>query len=225
MSGLVCLELLKIAGERCRQRGLKNIGLSAKAEKERILELFRNSFANLALPMLAASQPVEAESFSVSVKKQSTKQHFAAGLISKLKNLGKKFDREQTSNSQIDEAFEVATFTAWDTIKIPGTIENLRISDIADFLSEKFLANVQSVSWGDVPIFADYFDDTEKRYSEPLDILLKRSLIDDSNELQSDDGFLDDRASDVGSGKVVAERMWKLCRQRGFVDLEVNTSI
>jgi hypothetical protein len=172
--------------------------------------------------MLAASQPVEAESFSVSVKKQSTKKRFAAELISKLKNFRKKFDHEQTSSSQIDDEFEIATFTAWDTIKIPGTIENLRISDIADFLGEKFLANLQSVSWGDVSIFADYFDDVEKRWSEPLDSLLKRSFIDDSNELQGDDGFLDDRVSDDGSQKVVAERMWKLCQQRGFVDLEVS---
>jgi ubiquitin-activating enzyme E1 len=57
VSGLVSLELLKIASERLLPVGTRDGG------RERVLSRFRNSFVNLARPLLAFAQPVEAEAF------------------------------------------------------------------------------------------------------------------------------------------------------------------
>lgn len=88
VAGLVSLELVKVASERVNFRrkvrkrvrdeeqeqedepsgfsDLNRLYSSSKtreAEKERLLERFRNTFANLARPLLAFAQPVEAEGY------------------------------------------------------------------------------------------------------------------------------------------------------------------
>ena len=68
VAGLVSLEIVKIATERIlkRREDTKNDSLDGKnylLDTPRILKKFRNSFVNLARPLLAFAQPVEAESF------------------------------------------------------------------------------------------------------------------------------------------------------------------
>jgi hypothetical protein len=67
VAGLAALEVIKIATENIlRRRRKKNENPPSDAsESARILKKFRNSFVNLARPLLAFAQAVEAESFSV----------------------------------------------------------------------------------------------------------------------------------------------------------------
>ena len=74
VSGLVCLEVLKIAGERKKLNELIDVNGSIieslnNVEHERLLNRFKNSFANLALPMLASTQPVPAETYELPLRK------------------------------------------------------------------------------------------------------------------------------------------------------------
>lgn len=69
VAGLSALEIVKIATENIIRRRNADPGPSPEtfsgSESTRILKKFRNSFVNLARPLLAFAQPVEAESFSV----------------------------------------------------------------------------------------------------------------------------------------------------------------
>ena len=69
VAGLVTLELVKIATERVMRRreqaDTSSTGGDTTIEADRLLSKFRNSFVNLARPLLAFAQPVEAESFTV----------------------------------------------------------------------------------------------------------------------------------------------------------------
>ena len=69
VAGLSALELVKIATENILRRRAADLGSPSEtfsgSENTRILKKFRNSFVNLARPLLAFAQPVEAESFSV----------------------------------------------------------------------------------------------------------------------------------------------------------------
>ena len=69
VAGLVTLELVKIATERVMRRreqaDTSITGGDTTIEADRLLTKFRNSFVNLARPLLAFAQPVEAESFTV----------------------------------------------------------------------------------------------------------------------------------------------------------------
>jgi len=172
--------------------------------------------------MLAASQPVEAESFKVLVQKESPKQPIIARLFTKLRNVKKRMESRSAKISEDKNESEAAMFTIWDTIKMQGTVGTISVSDIAEHLETRFLAELHSISWGDVALFADYFDDLDRRLSEPLDALIKRSALEDVDEELTGDGFTDDRVSQSDSGKVVADRMWALAQQRGFIDLEVS---
>ena len=172
--------------------------------------------------MLAASQPVEAESFTVSVRKENLKQPLVSGLLSTLRNIKKRIETRNAKSSEVKNEFEKVTFTIWDTIKMQGTVGTITVSDIAELLESRFSASLQSISWGDVALFADYFDDLDQRLSEPLESLIKRSVLADIDDELSGDGFTDDRASQSDSGKATAERAWALAQQRGFIDLEVS---
>jgi hypothetical protein len=70
VAGLSALEVVKIATENILRRRIADPGPSSESfsgsENTRILKKFRNSFVNLARPLLAFAQPVEAETFSVS---------------------------------------------------------------------------------------------------------------------------------------------------------------
>lgn len=75
VAGLVSLELLKVASERVIQRNRHRQQnqqsaqkIMASEEKNRLLSRYRNSFVNMARPLLAFAQPVEAETFGVSKK-------------------------------------------------------------------------------------------------------------------------------------------------------------
>jgi ubiquitin-activating enzyme E1 len=70
VAGLSALEIVKIATENILRRRIADPGPSSESfsgsENTRIVKKFRNSFVNLARPLLAFAQPVEAETFSVS---------------------------------------------------------------------------------------------------------------------------------------------------------------
>lgn len=63
VAGLASLEIIKIATENILKRREKSV--ITESENARILKKFRNSFVNVARPLLAFAQPVEAETFSV----------------------------------------------------------------------------------------------------------------------------------------------------------------
>ena len=63
VAGLASLEIIKIATENILKRREKSV--ISESENTRILKKFRNSFVNVARPLLAFAQPVEAETFSV----------------------------------------------------------------------------------------------------------------------------------------------------------------
>jgi hypothetical protein len=69
VAGLSALEIVKIATENILRRRNADPRPSSESpsgsENTRILKKFRNSFVNLARPLLAFAQPVEAETFSV----------------------------------------------------------------------------------------------------------------------------------------------------------------
>lgn len=80
VSGLVCLELVKIASERVRSRRLKqtNSGTDRpdEQERDRLVGLFRNSFVNVARPMLAFAQPVLAETYTIAADADPSTEKF-----------------------------------------------------------------------------------------------------------------------------------------------------
>ena len=63
VAGLASLEIIKIATENIITRREKSV--VSESENTRIMKKFRNSFVNVARPLLAFVQPVEAETFSV----------------------------------------------------------------------------------------------------------------------------------------------------------------
>jgi hypothetical protein len=63
VAGLASLEIIKIATENILRRREKSV--VSESENTRIMKKFRNSFVNVARPLLAFAQPVEAETFSV----------------------------------------------------------------------------------------------------------------------------------------------------------------
>ena len=63
VAGLASLEIIKIATENILKRREKTV--VSESENTRIMKKFRNSFVNVARPLLAFAQPVEAETFSV----------------------------------------------------------------------------------------------------------------------------------------------------------------
>lgn len=63
VAGLASLEIIKIATENILKRREKSV--VSESENTRIMKKFRNSFVNVARPLLAFAQPVEAETFSV----------------------------------------------------------------------------------------------------------------------------------------------------------------
>ena len=75
--------MLKIAGERKNFFEVAGIGdLNANTlnekERDRLLGRFKNSFANLALPMLASTQPVPTETFELPFQTEGAKHHITS---------------------------------------------------------------------------------------------------------------------------------------------------
>jgi molybdopterin/thiamine biosynthesis adenylyltransferase len=141
-----------------------------RKHKDRILARFRNSFINVAQPMLSFVEPVPANSFNV-----------------------------------LEESF-----TAWDVLDyaIPSDKDwqSITLQELLDFLSERFGADLrmQSLSADDLLLYADFME-TEAEAMEKMTILeLLEQAIDNEDEAQS----FCDRLQD-----------------RGFMDLEVVAAV
>lgn len=205
VSGLACLELLKIASERVRRRKLaaqtsesNSVGRgssvkdkesilswsqsilqylsrlfqhkhpvgsntntnengiftissdSSVEEKERILKKFRNSFVNVARPLLAFSQPVAAETYQCGER----------------------------------------NFSMWDTLSMPDPAESLSILTLEGELLERYGVRLQSVTFGDILLYAAFLPDAEYLSSLSLAQLIARTKSRVDN---SDSGFTDTR--------------------------------
>ena len=179
VAGLVTLELVKIAVEKVRQRRLvkqsirraqttvstnqqqtppktgsktgskpgqksiekvdKNdlpdaLAEAEEARRSRLLQTFRNSFVNLARPLLAFAQPVEAESFIVQGER----------------------------------------FNLWTSLDAPETVYTLTMGKLEAYLRQRFQVQLQSVSVGDVLLYADFLPDAEETVDLPLPALIRR---------------------------------------------------
>jgi hypothetical protein len=180
--------------------------------------------------MLAASQPVSAEIFTAATTAQDTtpRQGIFARLSKAVKTVGKgsvPVDAGATASATASKNTSIRSFTMWDVLEIPGSVDTLSVEKVAEHLRKFFGVDLESVSWGDLPLFAGYMESVEERFTSPLGALLERAMTSDDDELDSE-GFTDDRSTDGGSQDTASDRetlarMYKSAKQRGFVDLEV----
>ena len=201
----VCLELLKIAGERTLvTKDEKHFNTK---EKSRLIGRFRNSFVNLALPMLASTQPVSAEEFSLPL--WINDEH-----------------EEHLSTSAI--------FTAWDFIEVPGSLNTFRLKDLKNIMKKKYGVIVDSASWCEETIWADYMPDCDAVELYTLGELLQdivgneeiaeEAMSNEDDEEDDDDKFIDDR-EESGFEREVLLSTWEAAQHRGFVDIDVTGSL
>ena len=182
VAGLVTLELVKIAVEKVRQRriqrqlmkmkqktssknqqnlspqksktgskngsktGQQNVNKmddndvstvlveAEESRRSRLLQTFRNSFVNLARPLLAFAQPVEAESFDVQGER----------------------------------------FNLWTSLHTPENAYTLTVGRLETYLQDRFQVQLQSVSIGDMLLYADFLPDAEETINLSLPMLVRR---------------------------------------------------
>ena len=174
VAGLVTLELVKIAVEKVHQRriqrqlmkmkqktlsknqpnsstqksksGPKNVNKiddndistvlveAEESRRSRLLQTFRNSFVNLARPLLAFAQPVEAESFDVQGER----------------------------------------FNLWTSLDTPDNAYTLTVGRLETYLQQRFQVQLQSVSIGDMLLYADFLPDAEETINLSLPMLVRR---------------------------------------------------
>lgn len=108
------------------------------------------------------------------------------------------------------EAFSVGddTFTAWDTLEAPVDIRSLTVSALSEFLHESFGVYLQSVSLGDMLLYADFTDANGDKLGLPLADLVAMGGADLEEEME------DDRA--------VARSFLPQVPDHGFVDLDLT---
>ena len=70
----------------------------------------------------------------------------------------------------------VASFTAWDVITPPGSFNSTTITQLDSYLKDKYRCQLQSASWNDNTIYADYLTDSDKRRSLSVGDLIRRIL-------------------------------------------------
>lgn len=145
---------------------------------ERILARFSNAFVNVARPMLAFAQPLE----PTATKLPSPAR--AAGAAA----------------SEAAAAAAAASFTLWDTLLVPQceTADALTVQALDDYLVEQYGVVVQSLSLGDMLLFADFLPDSEDTAAEPLLSLIRRALE------AGDDSDDDDRSAAVSAAAAAA---------------------
>lgn len=168
---------------------------------------FRNSFVNLALPMLASTQPVPAEEFSLPLWINDE-------------------DEERLSTSAI--------FTAWDFIEVPGSLNCFRLKDLKNIMKMKYGVIVDSASWCEETIWADYMPDSDAVELYTLGELLQdivrseeiaeEAMSNGDDEDDDDDTFIDDREEN-GSEREVLLSTWEAAQHRGFVDIDITGSL
>ena len=167
VSGLVALELLKIASERVllRQRQLRRRQMQLQGSNkvpadadaadsdsspQQYLPRFRNSFVNVARPLLAFAQPVEAETFGASKRRPRG-------------------------------------FTLWDCLELSGasgreaSADAVSVADVAAYVQAEWGAELQSISLGDVLLYATFLPGAESRTALSLRDLLVRVKSEDAN--------------------------------------------
>ena len=210
--------MLKIAGERKNFFEVAGIGdLNANAlnekERDRLLGRFKNSFANLALPMLASTQPVPAETFELPLQMKK----------------GSKGEK----NADNDENYRsFASFTMWDVIKAPSTVNKCTLAMICAYINSRYNVNVDSLTWGDYPLYADYMIDGDDRYKLTVAEAIEAAMDDCDDEDddgfdEDEDGFIDDRRDkdDKNSnGREKLEYHLKMANHWGYLDLDATTS-
>eukprot|EP01032_Pedospumella_encystans_P012227 gene12227-14159_t len=142
--------------------------------KERILNRFRNGFVNLARPMLAFAEPVEAE-----------------------------MDNQ---------------FTQWDSIEADGSVRSLDVNR----LSEQLGYQIDTISWGDTLLYADFLPDQKKLRKmsiRNLMLLALRSVQNEENEAIEEG---DSHAGSKGTAKSAEKRLKKLLQNEEFILLDVS---
>lgn len=217
VAGLVCLEVLKIAAERVRAKRMnklhnkpslekldsrhqgvvatvmdaakKWVRVDAKeaflapsgAERERLLLRFRNSFLNLARPLFAFSQPVEVEFFSAGGSEFSMWSTIDVRLIALQCHVSRLIIPMHPPYPQINR-----------------NADKLTIAEIESFLARRFNVQLQSVSLGDILLYADFMPDScgDKKISA-----LIRSIVE-NDATESDEGVDDGRRPHTDSERV-----------------------
>jgi ubiquitin-activating enzyme E1 len=159
VAGLVCLELVKAIRI-----------LETDLSPNRAIELLRNSFVNLALPIMSFAQPVPPETFHL-----------------------------ETPGAR-------QTFTVWDSLPAPDSVDILTVASLADHLQEKFGVWLESVSLADHLLYADFMGDE----AQHVQLTVKELVGLTATTTMPDE---DDRAGEVAPLRLP---------ERGFVDLEVS---
>lgn len=77
----------------------------------------------------------------------------------------------------------IASFTVWDVITPPGSIDSITVAKLQAYLRSTYRCRVQSVSWNDNMIFADYLADSDSRLDMSIGDLVRKSLSDSGGKL------------------------------------------
>lgn len=217
--GLVCLELLKVAGE---QKALKRINLVDgldEEEKERLSDRFRNSFTNLALPMVAFTQPVPAEVFSLPLiqKEEQNRNHMFRG------------QKKTATEEELPPS--IKSYTMWDVIEAPLTVHTETVLNLQDYFARKHQVVLESLTWNDLTLYADYLSPTQKDLETSIGGLINGILTNDNDgdfvdedEDGKDDEFYDDRDNSDAQLKALKDN-FDIAKQGGFIDLEASGKI
>eukprot|EP01041_Mallomonas_annulata_P003343 gene3343-6615_t len=210
VSGLVCLELVKLAGERLRlrrQRTAANPNNNtpdtssssslSEGEKDRLLARFRNAFVNVARPMLAFAQPVAAETYSLHSDSDSGS------------------DGERTTTTSVKRQF-----TLWDVIEVPLSANKPAIKSLERFLKTHYGAYLQSVSCRDNLVFADFLPGADHRRTLDIRALLVEPMegMDVGHELSS----TRDNAAAAATASNESDEEEDIWGSSAFVDLDVS---
>ena len=119
----------------------------------------------------------------------------------------------------------------WDIIEAPSTINKCTLAMICTYISTKYDVTVDSLSWGDFPLYAEYMVDSDDRYRFTVAEAIEAVMDDYDDEMdgieEDEDGFVDHRAggdsTDINR-RIQAEIKWKMAKHRGYVDLDATTN-